>query len=117
MLKHQDQQDSLVAVGLNDYAVKAALYKQFPQEAEALRAPFEVLMQHIYYIVDLVGADYVGIGSDFDGISFPPQQLDDVMGYPLITKALVEKGYSQEDIHKILGGNLLRVLKANEVKL
>ena len=117
MLKHQDQQDSLVAVGLNDYAVKAALYKQFPQEAEALRAPFEVLMQHIYYIVDLVGIDYVGIGSDFDGISFPPQQLDDVMGYPLITKALVEKGYSQEDIHKILGGNLLRVLKANEVKL
>jgi membrane dipeptidase len=58
----------------------------------------------------------VGIGSDFDGIVVPPQQLDDVTTYPLITKALLEKGYSKKNIRKILGGNLLRVLKANEVK-
>jgi membrane dipeptidase len=43
-----------------------------------------------------------------------PQEMDDVTKYPLITKALVEKGYSEKDIDKILGGNLLRVLKANE---
>jgi membrane dipeptidase len=60
--------------------------------------------------------DYVGLGSDFDGIHLTPQELDDVTTYPLITKNLVEKGYSQKDIYKILGGNLLRVLKANEVK-
>jgi len=61
-----------------------------------------------------VGVDYVGLGSDFDGISSSPQQLDDVTTYPLITKALSDKGYSKSDIIKILGGNLLRVLKANE---
>jgi len=73
-------------------------------------------MDHIEYIIKLVGVDYVGLGSDFDGIHLTPQELDDVTTYPLITKNLVEKGYSQKDIYKILGGNLLRVLKANEVK-
>lgn len=58
--------------------------------------------------------DYVGLGSDFDGINLTPQQLDDVTKYPLITKALVEKGYSKKDITKILGGNFLMVFKANE---
>ncbi|MEO5501482.1 MAG: membrane dipeptidase, partial [Ginsengibacter sp.] len=55
-------------------------------------------------------------GSDFDGTNLTPQQLDDVTDYPLITKALVDKGYSEKDIDKILGGNFLRVLKANETK-
>jgi membrane dipeptidase len=64
--------------------------------------------------VKLVGVDYVGLGSDFDGISLTPQQLDDVTNYPLITKALADKGYTKKDITKILGGNFLRVLKANE---
>ena len=62
--------------------------------------------------------DYVGLGSDFDGVSnCTPQQLEDVTSYPLITKALLEKGYSKKDIYKILGGNFLRVLKANEEKV
>jgi membrane dipeptidase len=80
-----------------------------------MRPPLSMLMDHIDYIVNLVGIDYVGLGSDFDGINLTPQQLDDVTTYPLITKALVEKGYSEEDIVKILGSNFLRVLKANEV--
>jgi len=63
-----------------------------------------------------VGVNYLGLGSDFDGINLIPLQLDDVTTYPLITKALVEKGYSEKDIVKILGSNLLRVLKANELK-
>jgi membrane dipeptidase len=73
-----------------------------------------MLIQHIEYIVKLVGVDYVGLGSDFDGINITPLQLDDVSTYPLITKALMEKGYRKKDILKILGGNFLRVLKANE---
>ena len=63
-----------------------------------------------------MGPEDFGLGSDFDGINITPQQLDDVTTYPLITKALVEKGYSKKDIDKILGGNFIRVLKANEVK-
>jgi membrane dipeptidase len=74
------------------------------------------MIQHIEYIIKLVGVDYVGLGSDFDGINLTTQQLDDVTTYPLITKALVEKGHSKKDIKKILGGNFLRVLKANETK-
>jgi membrane dipeptidase len=81
-----------------------------------LRAPFSALIDHIEYIIKLVGVDYVGLGSDFDGIESAPKELDDVSNYPLITKALVARGYSQNDITKILGGNFLRVLKANEIK-
>ncbi|MGQ7365920.1 membrane dipeptidase, partial [Streptococcus suis] len=60
------------------------------------------------------GVDHVGMGSDFDGITSSPQQLDDVTNYPLITKALLERGYSKKDIYKIMGGNFWRVLAANE---
>ena len=80
----------------------------------AMRPPLSALIDHIDYIVKLVGVDYVGLGSDFDGINLTPQQLDDVTTNPLITKALLEKGYSKKDIYKVLGGNLLRVLRANE---
>ena len=75
-----------------------------------------MLIQHIEYVINLVGIDYVGLGADFDWIFLNPLQLDDVSTFPLITKALVEKGYGENDISKILGGNFLRVLKANEAK-
>lgn len=65
-------------------------------------------------IAKLIGVDHVGIGSDFDGINSPPQQLDGVIDFPLITKELLVRGYSKKDIRKILGGNFLRLLKANE---
>jgi membrane dipeptidase len=61
----------------------------------------------------MIGVDHVGLGSDFDGIESAPQELDDVTRFPLITKGLVERGYSKKDIKKILGGNFLRIFKAN----
>lgn len=114
--KHKEEVDSLIKSGKNEYEIDAELYSKYKTESDVLRAPFSLLMEHIEYIIQLVGVDYVGLGSDFDGIESTPQQLDDVTTYPLITKALVEKGYSEKDIDKILGGNFLRVLKANEVK-
>ena len=92
------------------------LYKKYATESEIMRPPLSKLIDHIEYIVKLVGVDYVGIGSDFDGINLTPLQLDDVTNYPIITKVLVEKGYSIEDLAKILGSNFLRVLEANELK-
>ena len=92
------------------------LYKKYADEAYSMRPPLSMLIDHIDYIAKLVGTDYVGIGSDFDGIILTPKELDDVTTYPLITKALVEKGYREKDILKILGGNFLSVLKANEAK-
>jgi len=65
-------------------------------------------------VVHLIGVDHVGIVSDFDGINAAPQQLNDVTNYTLITKGLLQRGYSKKDINKILGGNLLRVFKQNE---
>lgn len=70
------------------------------------------LIDHIDHIVDLVGFDHVGLGSDFDGINDVPQGLEDVSRLPNLTRRLVERGYSEENIRKILGGNHLRVLKA-----
>lgn len=70
--------------------------------------PIDVLIDHIDHIVKLVGSDYVGLGSDFDGAGSFPQGLEDVGGFPLITYHLLKRGYSEEDIKKILGGNFLR---------
>lgn len=74
-------------------------------------ATVEDLVNHIDHIVDLVGPDYVGIGADFDGIDQPPKGLEDVSKIPNITRELVKREYSDEDITKILGGNYLRVFK------
>ncbi len=112
--KYQHEIDSLELSGLNPHQAEETIYTKYHQEAETLKADFELLIDHIEYIIKLVGVDYVGIGSDFDGIFLPPKRLDDVTKYPLITKALVERGYDEIEISKILGGNMLRVLKANE---
>ncbi len=73
--------------------------------------PIDILIDHIDYIVKLVGADYVGLGSDFDGSIVTANELYDATCYPIITKKLVERGYTEQDIRKILGGNFLRVFK------
>ena len=114
--KHQTEMDSIIQSGTNMYIAEEMIHAKYHSESQSLRAPFPLLIEHIEYVIKLVGVDYVGIGSDFDGIILPPQQLDDVTNYPLITKALYDKGYNKQDITKILGGNLLRVLKANETK-
>lgn len=71
----------------------------------------EKLVDHIDHAVKVAGIDHVGLGSDFDGISYPPEGLDDVSRLPALTAALLRRGYSEADIAKILGGNLLRVFR------
>ena len=114
LANHKSERDSILKNGKPDFIAEVFLFNKYPTETNSMRAPFELLIAHIEYIIKLVGVDYVGLGSDFDGIESPPQQLDDVTTYPLITKALLEKGYSAADVTKVLGGNFLRVLKANE---
>jgi len=110
---HKTEHDSLAKSGINDWDVLVHLFQKYPDEEYKIRPPFSLLIDHIEYIIRLVGVDYVGLGSDFDGVNSLPQQINDVTAYPLITKALVERGYSKKDIQKILGGNFLRVLAAN----
>jgi membrane dipeptidase len=70
------------------------------------------LVDHIDHIVKLVGIDYVGIGSDFDGVQSTLSDLADVSQLPNLTRELLRRGYSESDVDKILGGNMLRVMEA-----
>ncbi len=113
-LTHSKELDSLKKAGVQqDYAL-TLISEKYASEVQASKPPMSMLLDHLDYIVKLIGVGHVGLGSDFDGISVAPQQLDNVTSYPLITKALLERGYSKKDVTKILGGNILRVLKANE---
>ena len=72
------------------------------------------LVDHIDHIVKLVGIDYVGIGSDFDGVQSTLSDLADVSQLPNLTRELLRRGYSESDVDKILGGNMLRVMEKVE---
>jgi len=113
--KHTLEVDSLIKNGMDEWNMIDYLYKKYSDETEIMRPPLSKLIDHIDYIVKLVGVDYVGLGSDFDGINLTPLQLDDVTTYPIITKELLNKQYNREDVVKILGSNFLRVLEANEL--
>jgi membrane dipeptidase len=72
------------------------------------------VVKHIDHVVQIAGIDAVGIGSDFDGVDCVPTGLEDVSKFPNLTRALLEKGYTAEQIRKIYGGNILRVMRAAE---
>ena len=74
-------------------------------------ASIEDVIEHIDYIVNLVGTDYVAIGSDFDGIEVVPSGLEDTSKFPALTLALLEHGYTEHEIAKFLGGNFRRVFE------
>ncbi|NVJ25705.1 membrane dipeptidase [Myxococcus sp. AM011] len=82
--------------------------------AKVPRPPLEAVINHIDHVAKVAGVDHVGLGSDFDGINSSPQGLDSVADLPRITEALVARGYTREQLHKILGGNLLRVFREAE---
>jgi len=83
--------------------------------AKLPRPPLSSLIDHIDHIAKVAGVDHVGLGSDFDGVSgATPQGIDSAADLPKITQALLDRGYSAADIHKILGGNLMRVFREVE---
>ncbi len=78
------------------------------------RGTLSTVVDHIDHIVKVAGIDHVGLGADYDGVTRLPVGLEDVSKYPDITLELVKRGYTREQIHKILGGNALRALKQAE---
>ena len=72
------------------------------------------VVDHIDHIARVAGIDHVGLGSDFDGVFDLPSGLQDVTRLPWITYELLRRGYSEEDLYKILGGNMLRVMREVE---
>jgi len=99
---------------------EAYLYREFPKMYAAENGPMvyatlDDVLDHFDHVVKLVGIDHVGVGSDFDGVGDSlPEGLKDVSGYPNLVEGLLRRGYSEDDIRKILGENLLRVWGAVE---
>ncbi|HUY34728.1 MAG TPA: dipeptidase [Pirellulales bacterium] len=110
------------------FAVRREFRAQYPDESEFQEAvkrwdvqhpivpgSVHTVVDHIDHIVRIAGIDHVGLGSDFDGVSMLPEQLEDVSCYPVITQELLNRGYDEEQIGKILGRNMLRALRQAEV--
>jgi len=82
-----------------------------PDFIDEERATLERVVDHVEHVIDVAGVDYVGLGSDFDGIRSTPEGLEDVSRMPAITAELLRRGYSEEEVRKILGENHLRVFR------
>jgi len=75
---------------------------------------YTVIADHIDHAVKVGGVDHVGLGSDFDGIDSAPRGMEDVSKLPNLVRELARRGYSEDDLVKIVGGNLLRVMRQVE---
>jgi len=112
--KHEAEKSELLKNNPSDFYANLVLHEKYKDEIDGVRPPLSLLIDHLDHIVKLIGVDHVGLGSDFDGINSSPRELNDVTDMPLITEELVKRGYSKKDILKILGGNFIRVFKANQ---
>lgn len=98
-------------------AVQLAFVPRYRALAARLpRVPASRVVDHIEHIARVAGVDHVCLGSDFDGIPLGPAGLDDVSRFPFITEELSRRGFSESDIRKVLGENVLRVLATNETQ-
>ena len=80
---------------------------------ELPKVTWEEIVAHIDHVAKVAGVDHVGLGSDFDGATMP-LGMEDASKLPKLTEALLKRGYTDADVEKILGGNLLRVMEAVE---
>jgi membrane dipeptidase len=117
-----------VALTRQSYEVAARARELYPSDGAARdryvadwrranpmpRGTIALVADHVDHVVKVAGIDHVGLGSDFDGITSLPVGLDDVSRYPYLTAELLRRGYSDADVRKILGGNLLRVMRQAE---
>jgi len=95
------------------WEMKRAIQKRYRERLP--KVGIEAVLRHIDRAAKLIGADHVGLGSDFDGISgMAPVGLEDVTKYPALVEGLIGMGYSDTDIRKIMGANLLRLMRAAE---
>lgn len=103
--------DSIVAAEGDSEATRRKTDAMWIARLAALpQTPLSVLIDHFDHIAKVAGVDHVGLGSDFDGVSALPAGMEDVTRLPRIAQGLLDRGYSESDVRKILGGNMLRVL-------
>ena len=99
--------DMLQALADNGGVIMVNFYRTYLGRG---RVTVETVLDHIDHAVEVAGVDHVGLGSDFDGVPSLPTGLGDVTRLPYLTYGMLQRGYSESDIRKILGGNTLRVL-------
>ena len=97
-----------------DKKAREAAMRRWRRANPAPKATLEQVADHIDHIVKLAGVDHAGIGSDFDGMWDAPAGLEDVSTYPALLEELLRRGYSDEDVSKIAGRNILRVMRRAE---
>lgn len=88
--------------------------EEYRRDLQTSMVPFATIddaVAHIDHAVRVAGIDHVGVGSDFDGIVAPPRGLEDISKTTYLAAALLRKGYSEEDVKKIMGGNTLRLIR------
>jgi membrane dipeptidase len=118
--RFRDQRDREIAdmMALNTANPRRWEMKRAIQQRYRARLPkvtIEAVLRHIDHAVKVAGVDHVGLGSDFDGVSgMVPEGMEDVSKYPALVRGLIELGYRDEDIRKIAGENVLRVMRACE---
>jgi membrane dipeptidase len=113
--------DVLKMLATNGGVCMVSFVPEYVTEADRLsprgtppKATFSDVADHIDHIRKVAGIDYIGIGSDYDGFQHPPQGLEDVSCYPNLIAELLRRGYSEEDVKKVAGNNVLRVMRAVE---
>jgi len=111
----QQEQALEAKFGKNDARVEDAM-RSWDRENKKPVATLSDVADHIEHVREICGIDHVGLGSDFDGISSVPKGLEDVSHFPDLIEELLRRGWTDADIKKLLGGNLLRVLRAVEAR-
>lgn len=112
--KRFDQFDKELRTKLTDEKEIDEALARYRKENPLPRASIHHVVNHIEHVIKVAGIDHVGLGSDYDGINAVPVQLEDVSTYPLITQELLNRGFKKDAILKVLGGNLLRVMREAE---
>ena len=98
----------------NDPEAARRAYEQWRRDNPVPRGDVGTLADHIDHVVKMAGIDHVGLGSDYDGVTSLPEGMDDVSRFPYLTAELLRRGYSDADVAKVLGGNILRVMRQAE---
>ena len=113
--KRYAKRDELTETFADDDERAAAMLRKWElANPRSTQCSVHDVLDHIDHVVQVAGVDHVGLGSDFDGVPALPRQLDDVSTYPVITQGLIDRGYSETEIRKVLGENVIRAFEQVE---